>query len=86
MGLILSSQETKDFDKSIFANTGTLIALQLEIEDAKVMADNLGLLHPMERQAAIEILLRQQPGQALLRNNHYQPYVQVQITPFSHRL
>ncbi len=86
VGLVLSSQETKDFDKSIFANTGTLIALQLEIEDAKVMAENLGLLHPMERQAAIEILLRQQPGQALLRNNHYQPYVQVQITPFSSRL
>jgi Cdc6-like AAA superfamily ATPase len=86
VGLILSSQETKDFDRSIFANTGTLIALQLEVEDAKVMAENLGLLQAAERQAAIEILLRQQPGQALVRNNHYQPYVQVNIKPFLERL
>ncbi len=86
VGLVLSSQETKDFDRSIFANTGTLIALQLEVEDAKVMAENLGLLHTTERQAAIEILLRQQPGQALVRNNHYQPYVQVKIEPFLERI
>lgn len=86
VGLILSSQETRDFDRSVFANSGTLIALQLEVEDAKIMAENLGLLHPTERNAAVEILLRQRPGQALVRNNHYLPYAQVQIKSFSSRL
>ena len=86
VGLILSSQETRDFDRSIFANTGTLVALQLEIEDARIMAENLGLLQSTERAAAIEIILRQRPGQALVRNNHYQPYTQVQIVPLAQRL
>jgi len=80
IGLILSSQETRDFDESLFANTGTLIALQLEIEDAKVMAGNLGLLQPSDRTVAAELIMRQRPGQALFRNNHYSPYVQVQIS------
>lgn len=86
VGLILSSQETRDFDRSVFANTGTLIVLQLEIEDARIMAENLGLVQSNERAATVEIILRQKPGQALVHNNHYQPYTQVQIIPFGKRI
>jgi hypothetical protein len=87
IGILLASQETTDFDKSVFLNTGTLVALQLESEDAKVMAENLGLINPADRNIARELLMKHPPGRALVRNNHYDnPYALAQITFFYERI
>ena len=44
LGVLLSSQETRDFHSSVFATTGTLICLALEDADATIMGKNLGLV------------------------------------------
>jgi DNA phosphorothioation-dependent restriction protein DptH len=86
LGLILSSQETRDFHPSVFANTGTLIALGLEDADATVMAKHLGLIDKKQQAAAKELILCQSCGQALIRSQHFQPYSQVQIRSFEDRV
>lgn len=87
VGILLASQETTDFDKSVFLNTGTLVALQLESEDAKVMAENLGLINPADRNIARELLMKHPPGRALVRNNHFDsPYALAQILFFYQRI
>jgi DNA phosphorothioation-dependent restriction protein DptH len=57
LGLVLSSQETRDFHPSVFANTGTLIGLALEAVDATVMAKHLGLTDNNQQRIARELLL-----------------------------
>jgi hypothetical protein len=86
MGIILSSQETRDFHPSVFANTGTLIGLALEEEDANVMSKYMGLTDKTERTQAKELLLHQANGQALIRSQHFLPYIQVQLQSFEERL
>ena len=86
MGIILSSQETRDFHPSVFANTGTLIGLALEEEDANVMSKYMGLTDKTERTQAKEMLLYQANGQALIRSQHFLPYAQVKILSFEDRL
>ena len=86
LGLILSSQETRDFHPSVFANTGTLLALGLEDVDATVMAKNLGLTDKKHQTAAKQLILSQSSGQALIRSQHYLPYAQVQIRSFEERI
>jgi DNA phosphorothioation-dependent restriction protein DptH len=86
LGLILSSQETRDFHPSVFANTGTLIALGLEDADATVMARHLGLIDKKQQTAAKELILSQSCGQALIRSQHFQPYSQIQIRSFEERI
>ncbi|MFH1930451.1 MAG: hypothetical protein ABIN18_02530 [Pseudomonadota bacterium] len=82
IGLLLASQSPKDFDRVAFDLMGTKIALHLEGEDAKIMADNLGVINKDARNIARELILTQPNLRALMRNNHYEPYVQVDITPF----
>ncbi|MGV8080003.1 MAG: ATP-binding protein [Syntrophales bacterium] len=82
VGLLLASQSPKDFDRVAFDLMGTKIALHLEGEDARIMADNLGVIDKNDRDIARKMILKQPNLQALLRNNHYEPYIQVDIVPF----
>jgi len=82
VGILLASQSVKDFDRIVFDMVGTKIALQLEGDDAKVMAENLGLVDRQERDIARQLILNQAPHIALVRSNHFEPYIQVEITPF----
>ncbi len=82
VGLLLASQSPKDFDRVAFDLVGTKIALHLEGEDARIMADNLGVIDKNDRDIARKMILKQPNLQALLRNNHYEPYVQVNIIAF----
>jgi DNA phosphorothioation-dependent restriction protein DptH len=82
VGVLLASQSVKDFDRIVFDMVGTKIALQLEGDDAKVMAENLGLVDKPERDIARQFILSQAPHVALVRSNHYEPYIQAELTPF----
>lgn len=82
VGFILASQSVRDFAPVVFENMGTKLALQLEGEDAKYMADNFGVTDKLVKNAVMEMLPNQKPLRALMRNNHYEPFVQVDIVPF----
>ena len=82
VGILLASQSVKDFDRIVFDMVGTKVALQLEGDDAKVISENLGLVDKQERDIARRIILNQAPHVALVRSNHFEPYIQVEITPF----
>jgi DNA helicase HerA-like ATPase len=82
VGILLASQSVKDFDRIVFDMVGTKIVLQLEGEDAKIMAENLGLIDKNERDVARTMILYQPPHRALIRSNHFEPFVQADITPF----
>jgi len=82
VGILLASQSVKDFDRVVFDMVGTKIALQLEGEDAKIMSDNLGVTAKHERDTVRQIMLHQPPFRSLIRSNHFEPYIQVDITPF----
>ncbi|MBF0147269.1 MAG: type IV secretion system DNA-binding domain-containing protein [Magnetococcales bacterium] len=86
LGLILSSQETRDFHPSVFLNTGTLVSLALEDADATVMAKQLGLTEKTDQKRAKEMILNQGSGQALIRSQHFLPYKQMQIKSFDERI
>ena len=86
LGLILSSQETRDFHPSVFLNTGTLISLALEDADATVMAKHMGLTEKVDQKQAKDMILNQGSGQALVRSQHFLPYKQVQIASFDERI
>lgn len=83
VGFILASQSVRDFATVVFENMGTKIALQLEGEDAKYMADNFGVTDKIIKEGVIKLLPSQAPMRALIRNNHYEPFVQLDIIPFS---
>jgi len=85
LGIILSSQETRDFHPSIFANTGTLICLALEDVDATKMSQHLGITDKNQQKMAKELILSQENGRALIRSQHFLPYAQVQIRSFEDR-
>ena len=61
---------------------GTKVALQLEGDDAKIMADNLGLIGKDDRDLARQVILNQPPHRAVVRSNHFEPYIQTDVTPF----
>lgn len=82
VGILLASQSVKDFDRIVFDMVGTKVALQLEGDDAKIMADNLGLVSKGDRDLARELILNQPPHRALIRSNHFEPYAQVDVLPF----
>jgi hypothetical protein len=82
VGVLLASQSVKDFDRVVFDMVGTKIALQLEGDDAKVMAENLGLVEKRERDIARQFILNQAPHVALVRSNHFEPYIQAELTGF----
>ena len=82
VGFILASQSVRDFATVVFENMGTKIALQLEGEDAKFMAENFGATDKNSKEAVLSMLPSQKPLRALIRNNHYEPFAQVDIKPF----
>lgn len=82
VGILLASQSVRDFDRVVFDMVGTKIALQLEGDDAKVMSENLGLVDKQERDIARQMILNQAPHHALVRSNHFEPYIQAEMTPF----
>jgi DNA helicase HerA-like ATPase len=81
VGILLVSQSVKDFDRIVFDMVGTKISLQLEGEDAKVMAENLGT-DKSDREMARNLILHQPPHRALIRSNHFEPYIQIDLAPF----
>jgi hypothetical protein len=85
VGFILASQSVRDFATVVFENMGTKIALQLEGEDAKYMAENFGATDRTSKDAVLSMLPAQKPLRALIRNNHFEPFTQVDITPFYHK-
>src|SRR4029078_3123980 len=68
VGIMLAAQSVKDFDAIVFDMVGTKIALQLEGDDAKVMADNLGITDKNERDMARALILHQPRHRALVRS------------------
>jgi len=82
VGFILASQSVKDFDTVVFENMGTKIALQLEGETAKFMAENFGVTDRLLKESVMRMLPIQKNMRALIRNNHYEPFAQVDIIPF----
>lgn len=82
VGFILASQSVRDFDTVVFENMGTKIALQLEGETAKFMAENFGVMDRIIKESVMRMLPVQKNMRALIRNNHYEPFAQVDITPF----
>jgi hypothetical protein len=86
LGLILSSQETRDFHPSVFANVGTLVCLQLEEADAAVMAKQIAS-HDASRQRSLkQAIMSQTFPDGIVRSNHFQPYAAVRLTPFHERV
>ena len=85
LGLVLSSQETRDFHPSIFANAGTQIVLALEDADATIMSK---VYAPDKKdQATVKnLIIGQESGLALIRSTHFWPYQQVQIKSFEDRV
>jgi len=81
VGIFLASQSVKDFDRIVFDMVGTKISLQLEGEDSKVMAENL-VTDKSDREMARNLILHQPPHRALIRSNHFEPYMQIDLTPF----
>lgn len=82
VGFILASQSVRDFATVVFENMGTKIALQLEGEDAKFMAENFGATDKMSKEAVLSMLPSQKPLRALIRNNHFEPFAQMDIEAF----
>jgi hypothetical protein len=82
VGILLASQSVKDFDRIVFDMVGTKVALQLEGDDARIMAENLGLTDKNDRDMTRSMILHQPPHRALVRSNHFEPYIQADITPF----
>ena len=66
VGILLASQSVKDFDRIVFDMVGTKVALQLEGDDAKVMAENLGLTDKNDRDMARSLILHQPPFRGLM--------------------
>lgn len=82
IGFILASQSVRDFATVVFENMGSKIALQLEGEDAKFMADNFGATDKFSKEVVLSMLPLQKPLRALIRNNHFEPFTQLDIIPF----
>jgi DNA phosphorothioation-dependent restriction protein DptH len=85
VGFVLASQSVRDFATVVFENMGTKIALQLEGEDAKFMAENIGATDKQSKEGVLLMLPIQKPLRALIRNNHFEPFAQVDIEPFYHK-
>ena len=60
----------------------TKISLQLEGDDSKIITENFGLSDNNDKTALKNLLLSQQPLRGLIRNNHYEPFRQVDIVPY----
>lgn len=82
IGFILASQTPRDFDNVVFDNMGTKISLQLEGDDSKIITENFGLSESGDKVALKNLLISQQPLRGLIRNNHYEPFRQLDIIPF----
>ncbi len=85
LGLILSSQETRDFHPSIFANAGTQIVLALEEADATIMA-KVYAADKKDQGVIKNLIVGQESGVALIRSTHFQPYAQVGVLSFEERV
>jgi ABC-type dipeptide/oligopeptide/nickel transport system ATPase component len=85
LGLVLSSQETRDFHPSIFANAGTQIVLALEDADATVMS-KVYATEKKDQAAVKNLIIGQESGVALIRSTHFWPYQQVRIKSFEDRV
>lgn len=84
VAVFLSSQQARDFGDEIYANADTLLGLKLnETRDA----ERLGALLAGSQQARelADHIRRLRAGQAYIKNNQFQPYVKLQITPLNLR-
>jgi DNA phosphorothioation-dependent restriction protein DptH len=85
LGLLLSSQETRDFHPSIFANAGTQIVLALEDADAGVMS-KVFASDKSQQPAIKKLIMEQESGEALIRSTHFEPFGQVRVRSFEDRI
>jgi Cdc6-like AAA superfamily ATPase len=86
VGIMLASQSVRDFDLVVFDAVGTKICLQLEGDNAKIMADNFGLVDAQQRKQIHQMILNQKSGTALIRNNHFEPFRQIDLEQFWQKL
>lgn len=86
LGLILSSQETRDFHPSVFANVGTLVCLQLEEADAAIMARQIASQDAARQRTLKQVIMTQTFPEGVVRSNHFQPYATLRLTPFHERV
>ena len=87
VSVLLSSQEARDFDDTVFSNSGTLISLKLsETKDSERVAMLLGGSNiKSELGQQIRAL---QPFQALIKNDHYsgsKGYFEFKVDPYYKR-
>jgi len=85
LGLLLSSQETRDFHQSIFANAGTQIVLALEEADAGIIAKQFST-DKIQQRIVKETIMAQESGLALIRSSQFQPYSQLRVKSFTDRI
>ena len=61
---------------------GKKLLFTLRREDARIISENLGVVNKTEKDIVRDLILKQPNLRALIRNNHYEPYAQVDIEPF----
>jgi DNA helicase HerA-like ATPase len=77
--VVLGSQSPRDFAPAVLSEAGTYLGLRLEAEDARMMASYFGAVTTKEKQAVQRLLMEQTRGEALIRNDHYQPFQRVKL-------
>ena len=85
VSVILSSQEARDFDEYVYANSGTLLSLKLsETNDSEKIA--MLLAGAQDRYKLAQEIRALRPFEAFLRNDHYNSqYVRVKVKPHFER-
>lgn len=82
--IILSSQEARDFDETVFSNAGSLLVLKLsETKDSERVAALLGGGDP---RALAERIRDLQQFQGFFRNDHHSPRAEVTVIPHYQRI
>ncbi len=77
--LVLGSQSPRDFAPAVLSEAGTYLGLRLEADDARMMASYFGAVTTKEKQAVQRLLIEQTRGEALIRNDHYQPFQRIKL-------
>lgn len=78
--VLLSSQEARDFEDTVFSNAGSLLVLKLsETRDSERVGGLLG--GSAEAKALGDRIRGLHQFQGLWRNDHYRPFAEVKIVP-----
>jgi hypothetical protein len=84
VGVLLSSQQAKDFADDIYANADTIVGLKLNHpKDAERLGAILGGTQIAKELA--DQIRKLHPGEAFLKNSQYAPYVRLKVTRIADR-